>query len=80
MKKTMFLLPIALMLWGCGSSEPVKKTAPKLTKTEELKRKANVAEAASLVGYDGKKIKQDLNKIIDASNDSQKQLEGLNDM
>ena len=45
------------------------------TDYDELRRKANVAEAASIVGYDGKAIKKDLNKIINESERMSKQLE-----
>ena len=40
---------------------------------DKLRKKANVAEAASMVGYDGKKIKKDLNKIIDEKEKEAKQ-------
>ncbi len=44
---------------------------------DQLRKKANVAEAASMVGYDGKAIKKDLNKIIDEREKMDKQLKDL---
>lgn len=44
---------------------------------DKLRKKANIAEAASVVGYDGKKIKKDLNKIIDAKEKEAKQYNDL---
>ena len=44
---------------------------------DKLRKKANVAEAASVVGYDGKAIKKDLNKIIDEREKMDKQLKDL---
>ena len=44
---------------------------------DKLRKKANVAEAGSLVGYDGKKIKKDLNKIIDEKEKEAKQYKDL---
>ncbi len=44
---------------------------------DNLRKKANVAEAASVVGYDGKAIKKDLNKIIDDREKMDKQLKDL---
>lgn len=70
---------------GCGSEPEVKKApvpevkAP-LSKSDELRQKANIAEAASLVGYDGKAIKENLNKIIDEQENAAKQLEDLKDI
>ena len=44
---------------------------------DKLRKKANVAEAASLAGYDGKAIKKELNKIIDEREKMDKQLNDL---
>ena len=44
---------------------------------DKLRKKANVAESASMVGYDGKAIKKELNKIIDEREKMDKQLQDL---
>ena len=44
---------------------------------DQLRKKANVAEAASMVGYDGKAIKKELNKIIDEREKMDNQLKDL---
>ena len=44
---------------------------------DKLRKKANAAEAASMVGYDGKAIKKELNKIIDEREKMDKQLNDL---
>ena len=44
---------------------------------DKLRKKANVAEAASMAGYDGKAIKKELNKIIDEREKMDKQLNEL---
>ncbi|MBQ2593391.1 MAG: hypothetical protein II567_08955 [Candidatus Riflebacteria bacterium] len=44
---------------------------------DKLRKKANVAEAASMAGYDGKALKKDLNKIIDEREKMDKQLNDL---
>ena len=79
--KKILITALALFITGCGGGEKVeKKPAAKkkpLTKTEELKRKAALTEAASMVGYDGKRIHKDLNKIIDANQKGMKDLEGI---
>ncbi len=91
MKRTaiLFLLPATVFLYGCGSgSETPKTAAPAVTnasgtamsKTDELKEKAKIAEAASLVGYDGKAIREDLNKVIDIQAEEAKRLEDLKDI
>ncbi len=90
MKKSGALLfgLLAFFVCGCGSSEPPKAAAPvvensakePLSKTDELRKKANFAEAASLVGYDGKAIKESLNKVIDEQEKAAKQLEDLKDI
>ncbi len=91
MKKAavLFLLPATLLMYGCGSGSETPKTATPtattasgtaMSKTDELKQKAKVAEAASLVGYDGKAIREDLNKIIDIQAEEAKRLEDLKDI
>ncbi|HNX74350.1 MAG TPA: hypothetical protein PLM07_12840 [Candidatus Rifleibacterium sp.] len=90
MKKYAFLLfASASLLCGCGGAPEAPKTpapvaenttkAP-LSKSDALREKAKFAEAASLVGYDGKAIKEDLNKVIDAQEESAKRLEDLNNI
>ena len=44
---------------------------------DKLRKKANAAEAASMVGYDGKAIKKELNKIIDEREKMDKKLQDL---
>ena len=44
---------------------------------DDLRKKANVAGAADIIGYDGKAIKKDLNKIIDEREKMDKQLKDL---
>jgi hypothetical protein len=87
MKKLIILLALSLIT-GCGSEKAPEKTeAAKaeekkpLTKIEKLRKKAEFTKAASMVGYDGKQINKDLNKILDAAEnqnkDLQKTLNGL---
>lgn len=83
LKKTIVLMVVALAVAGCGGSPEVKKEPekkPVLSKSDELRRKAKFTEAASLVGYDGKAINKNLNKIIDESENANKQLKELNDL
>jgi hypothetical protein len=77
----------AMLTGGCCSKQEavsVPKTEPKanapLSKADQLRQKAKVAEAANLIGYDGKAIRRDLNKIIDQQEQSAKQLEDLNNL
>lgn len=91
MRKFVALVVIAgcAILCGCWGSAPepqktdvpaaVVKTAP-ANSTDELRRKADLTEAASLVGYDGKAIKEDLHKVIDAQQEAAKRLEDLNNI
>ena len=91
MRKFVALVIIAgcVILCGCWGStpEPQKtdvpaaavKTAP-ANSVEELRRKADLTEAASLVGYDGKAIKENLHKVIDAQQEDAKRLEDLNNI
>ena len=44
---------------------------------DDLRKKANVAGAADIIGYDGKRIKKDLNKIIDEREKMDNQLKDL---
>ena len=77
------------LLSGCWGSTPapqktdapaaVEKAVP-MNSTDELRRKADLTEAASLVGYDGKAIKEDLHKVIDAQQEAAKRLEDLNNI
>ena len=92
MKKSAFLLFVsASLLCGCGAAPEAPKTAAPapaaeksagvpLSKADALREKAKFAEAASLVGYDGKAIKEDLNKVIDAQEEAAKRLEDLNNI
>ncbi|GAB4266397.1 MAG: hypothetical protein Kow0029_00020 [Candidatus Rifleibacteriota bacterium] len=85
MKKNIILILAAVVCSGCGSEPSPKPAAPtakpesKMTKTEQLHQKAKVAEAASLVGYDGKDIRKKLDTIIDENARQQKMLEDLKD-
>jgi hypothetical protein len=79
------LLSGSILMLGCGSSEPEKTKdettrAKPLTKKEKLHNKAKITEAASLVGYDGKKIHKDLDKIIDENAKHQDALKELDDL
>ena len=92
MRKFVALVLVAgcALFCGCWGSTPApqktdtpaaaaEKTVP-MNSTEELRRKADLTEAASLVGYDGKAIKQDLHKVIDAQQEAAKRLEDLNNI
>lgn len=91
MRKFVALVIVAgcALLCGCWGSTPepqktdvpaaAARTAP-ANSVDELKRKADLTEAASLVGYDGKAIKEDLHKVIDAQQEAAKRLEDLNDI
>ena len=48
-----------------GKDDEENGNTQKKVDYDKLRKKANIAEAASIVGYDGKKIKKDLNKIIE---------------
>lgn len=75
------LLASALFINGCGETEKKpEQPKPVLSKTDQMRQKAKLAEAASLVGYDGKAIKENLNKIIDDSEKAEKQLKEINDL
>lgn len=93
MRKFVALVIVAgcVILCGCWGStpEPQKTDVPAAAapakpapanSTDELRRKADLTEAASLVGYDGKAIKEDLHKVIDAQQEAAKRLEDLNDI
>ncbi|MGM0600872.1 MAG: hypothetical protein ACQETH_13765 [Candidatus Rifleibacteriota bacterium] len=89
MKKLLLLCLAALVITGCGGSEPAKEKQTKvedkkpvkpMTKTEKLKQKAKVSEAASIIGYDGKKIHKELDQIIDQSAEHKKMLEDAGDL
>lgn len=83
-RKALLLAVSIICVCGCCAKEvPVKKEpevkAP-LSKADELRQKAKIAEAASLVGYDGKAIHADLDKLIDNQEKAAKQLEDMNDI
>lgn len=44
---------------------------------DQLRKKTNVTEAASAVGYDGKAIKKELNKVIDQQEKMSKEFKDL---
>lgn len=82
-KKSVLYIAVAIMFSGCGTSQEVKKEAekkPVLSRTEEMHQKAKFTEAASLVGYDGKAIKQNLDQIIDQTASAEQQLKDLNNL
>jgi len=71
----------SLLVAGCGSSEKkIEAPKPELSKSDQMRQKAKFAEAASMVGYDGKAIKENLNKIIDESERAEKQLKEIDDL
>ena len=57
-----------------GDLKENKSITDKNVDYDQLRKKAEVAEAASLVGYDGKDIKKKLNKVIDDREKMDKQL------
>jgi len=67
---------------GPEASRPVEEkqgeiaSAP-MSQSDKLRQKAKIAEAASMVGYDGKAIRRDLDKIIDQQEAAAKQFEDL---
>lgn len=84
-----FALVASLFFSGCcgrdstsGQTAPVSVSAPgsSTTKVDELRRRADLSEAASLVGYDGKAIKEDLHKILDAQEDRARRLKELEEI
>lgn len=84
--KILAVLLLVAVSGCCGSREeaPAKvmseqQKAP-LSHADQMRQKAKIAEAASLVGYDGKAIRRDLDKIIDQQEESAKQLEALKDL
>ncbi|MEW6708390.1 MAG: hypothetical protein AB1403_01080 [Candidatus Riflebacteria bacterium] len=75
----------SLFFAGCGSEPAAKPATPapaapakEMSKTDQLHQKAKVAEAASIVGYDGKDIRQKLDKIIDENAAHEKMLKDVN--
>ena len=91
MKKAgaLLMLGACVFFYGCGCGrEEEKKPAEiskievkaPLSKSDELRQKAKIAEAASLVGYDGKAIKESLNKFIDNQEIEAKRIEDLKDI
>ncbi|EKD83443.1 MAG: hypothetical protein ACD_39C00675G0003 [uncultured bacterium] len=83
----MIIASACLLVGCCAGPDSAKPAQPEvksevkapLSKTDQLRQKAKIAEAASLVGYDGKAINRDLNKIIDQQEQSAKQLDDLKD-
>ncbi|HAE37360.1 MAG TPA: hypothetical protein DCG57_01840 [Candidatus Riflebacteria bacterium] len=82
----MIIASVCLLTGCCAGTDAAKPTQPEvkseikqpLSQSDQMRQKAKVAEAASLIGYDGKAINRDLNKIIDEQERSAKQLEELN--
>ncbi len=81
-----FALIVSFFASGCcsrsetsGQSVPVSSpgAAAPADKMQELRRRADLSEAASLVGYDGKAIKEDLHKILDAQQEQARRLKEL---
>lgn len=75
-----------LLFSGCCSKSSEKSQQPaqpaankteKLSDKEKLHNRAKLAEAATLVGYDGKQIRENLDKIIDANDAHKKMFEDL---
>lgn len=65
MKKVLLLITAVCFVAGCGET-PKKEPKKKLSRVEELHRKAKFTEAAGIVGYDGKAIHKNLDKMIKA--------------
>ncbi|MFZ5951507.1 MAG: hypothetical protein ACOYXC_12435 [Candidatus Rifleibacteriota bacterium] len=89
MKKILLSALVGSLLFaGCGSEPEAKPATPapaaapakEMSKTDQLHQKAKVAEAASIVGYDGKDIRQKLDKIIDENAAHEKMLKDVNDL
>ena len=78
MRNIAILIVAATLIAGCGQ-EPAKPqvASPTETPEEALHRKARAAQMGDLVGYDGKKLQKDLDKIIDNSSKRAKDLEGV---
>ena len=75
MKKLFLVLTALTFLCGCGTKKVEKKEPiKKLTRVEELHRKAKFTEAAGIVGYDGKSIHKQLDKVIDLQEKDTKDL------
>lgn len=66
MKKILLLITAVCFATGCGETPKKKKPKKKLSRVEELHRKAKFTEAAGIVGYDGKAIHKNLDKMIKA--------------
>lgn len=84
-RKMIILVIAGFLIPGCCTqsspapeAKPAVPAAP-MSQADQMRKKANIAEAASLVGYNGKAIKRDLNKLIDQQEKSAKQLEDLKD-
>ncbi|OGK08855.1 MAG: hypothetical protein A2W80_06375 [Candidatus Riflebacteria bacterium GWC2_50_8] len=81
----MVMVSACLLAGCCARPDAAKPVQPEvkseikapLSKSDQMRQKAKIAEAASLIGYDGKAINRDLNKIIDEQERSAKQLEDL---
>lgn len=88
MRKIFAMILCSLLISGCGSEpapkkvEPAKAAAPvkEMSKTDKLHQKAKVAEAASIVGYDGKDIRKKLDTIIDENAKHEQMLKDVGDL
>ncbi len=78
-KKAMLLLLVAVCSSGCGNSVQPRKpeAAAPVSQADQLRQKARITEAASMVGYDGKAIRKNLDKIIDESEEAKRQLKQI---
>jgi len=66
MKRGLLLIVAITFVAGCGEAPKKKEPKKKLSRVEELHRKAKFTEAAGIVGYDGKAIHKNLDKMIKA--------------
>ena len=75
MRKMLIVLAATLLVAGCGKEAEKPKVQAPETRAETLHRKARAARMGDLVGYDGKQIQKNLDKVIDANEAHVKELE-----
>lgn len=80
--RNLICLLVVGVFWcsGCGGKQEQKSTGTDSTvetPEETLHRKARAAQMGNIIGYDGKKIQQNLDTIIDAGSKQAKEFEQL---